>query len=41
MRHRQIQGLFQKKEIYVSESSVFNVLKERNLVEKYERRPAP
>lgn len=41
MRHRQIQGLLQKKEIYVSKSSVFNVLKLYGLVEKYERRPAP
>jgi transposase InsO family protein len=41
MRHRQIQGLLQKKEIYISESSVFNVLKTNNLVERYERRPAP
>ena len=41
MRHRQIQGLLQKKEIYVSKSSVFNVLKHYGLVEKYERRPAP
>jgi putative transposase len=41
MRHRQIQGLLQKQNFYVSASSVFNVLKYYGLVEKYERRPAP
>lgn len=41
MRHRQIQGVLQNKNIYLSASSVFKVLKEHNMVEKYERRPAP
>ena len=41
MRHRQVQGLLQKKNLYVSSSSVFKVLKEHGLVESYERRAAP
>lgn len=41
MRHRQIQGVLQKKDQYFSSSSVFKVLKAHGLVEKYERRPAP
>ena len=41
MRHRQIQGLLQKQNNYLSASSVYNVLKHYGLVERYERRPAP
>lgn len=41
LRHRQIQGMLQLSGIYISASSVFTELKKHNLVEKYERRPAP
>ncbi len=41
LRHRQIQGILQNKGKYFSASSVFHELKSKNLVEKYERRPAP
>ena len=41
LRHRQIQGLLQNKGKYFSASSIYHELKSNNLVEKYERRPAP
>lgn len=41
LRHRQVQGLLQNKGIYISASSIYQELKSHNLVEKYERRPAP
>jgi len=40
-RHRQIQGILQNRGVYVSESSVFKVLKENGLIERFERREAP
>ena len=41
LRHRQIQGMLQNAGKYYSASSVYYELKSKNLVEKYERRPAP
>ena len=41
LRHRQIQGFLQGDGKYFSASSVYWELKNNNLVEKYERRPAP
>ncbi len=41
LRHRQIQGLLQNSGNYFSASSIYHELKNNNLVEKYERRPAP
>lgn len=41
LRHRRIQGLLQNQGKYFSASSIFHELKSKNLVEKYERRPAP
>jgi putative transposase len=41
LRHRKIQGLLQNQGKYFSASSVFLELKSKNLIEKYERRPAP
>lgn len=41
LRHRQIQGILQNQGQYFSASSIYQELKSRNLVEKYERRPAP
>lgn len=40
-RHRKIQGYVQMQGVYVSQSSVFKVLKEAGLVEHYERRESP
>jgi hypothetical protein len=40
-RHRKIQGILQMQGVYVSQSSVFKVLKENGLVEHYERRESP
>lgn len=40
-RHRKIQGILQMQGIYISQSSVFKVLKENGLVEHYERRECP
>jgi putative transposase len=41
LRHRQIQGFLQISGKYYSASSIYWELKGHNLVEKYERRPAP
>ena len=41
LRHRQIQGFLQGGGSYFSASSIYWELKNNNLVEKYERRPAP
>ena len=41
LRHRQIQGFLQNGGNYFSSSSIYWELKNNNLVEKYERRPAP
>ena len=41
LRHRQIQGFLQISGKYYSASSIYLELKASNLVEKYERRPAP
>jgi putative transposase len=41
LRHRQIQGLLQNRGHYYSASSIYHELKSRDLIEKYERRPAP
>ncbi len=41
LRHRQIQGILQNSGKYFSASSIYWELKNNNLVEKYERRPAP
>ncbi len=41
MRHRQIQGMLQLEGCYLSNTSVYKRLKERGLVEYYERRAAP
>jgi putative transposase len=41
LRHRQIQGLLQNKGIYLSATTIYHELKRNDLVEKYERRPAP
>ena len=41
LRHRQMQGLLQISGRYYSASSIYLELKKHNLIEKYERRPAP
>lgn len=41
LRHRQIQGVLQAEGSYLSFSAIYQYLKERGLVEPYERRPAP
>ncbi len=41
LRHRQIQGLLQNRGKYFSASSIYHELKSKNLIERYERRPAP
>lgn len=41
LRHRKIQGELQKQGHYLSYTTVYRRLKEKNLVEPYARRPAP
>lgn len=41
LRHRQVQGLLQGQGNFVSASSVYRLFKQQDLVESYERRPAP
>ena len=41
MRHRQIQGMLQLEEVFVSSSTVYQHLKARGQVEPFERRAAP
>lgn len=41
LRHRQIQGLLQNQGHYYSSSSIYHELKSRDLIERFERRPAP
>lgn len=40
-RHRRIQGELQKKGLYISATRIYQVLRERGLVEAYARRPSP
>lgn len=41
LRHRQIQGMIQNVGHYLSPSSVYRYMKEKNLIEDFARRPSP